>query len=316
MKSQRNIGFWMTLTRIAPCFWLAAAMIAANLAAARPALAQVAVFVNGAPITHYDIEQRSRFTQLSAHKALSRQEIIDELIEEKLKTQEAARYSLEVPKAEIDRSIGNMAGRGGLNIEQFTQVLTSKGVDIETIKHRVRADIAWGQLVRARFPATLSVEEKEIRDALEKKGGEEAVAYDYRLRQILFIVPKGSPRSVVDGRMREAEALRSRFENCDSGIALARMLRDVAVRDPVRKSSTDLPNNLRDILNNTPIGKLTKPEENAQGVAVFALCDRQQNTADTLQKREAKAELFNARYEVVSKRYLNEVRRSAIIEYK
>ena len=308
----------MMLNRTAQCFWLAAAIMAASLAAPGPAAAQVAVFVNGAPITNYDVEQRSKFTQLSPpHKAPSRQEVLNELIEEKVKTQEAARYSMEMPKDEIDRGITNMASRGGLNMEQFTQLLASKGIDVETVRHRMRADLAWGQLVRARFPATLSVEEKEIRDAVEKKGGEgEAAAYDYRLRQILFIVPKGSPRPVIDGRIREAEALRSRFENCDSGIALARTLRDVAVREPVRKSSTDLPDNLRDILNNTPIGKLTKPEENAQGVAVFALCERQQNTADTLEKRKAKAELFNARYDAVSKRYLNDVRRSAIIEYK
>jgi len=306
----------MTVTRIPRYFWLAAVMIAATLAAS-PALAQVAAFVNGAPITHYDIEQRTKFTQLTGHTAPSRQEILNELIEEKLKTQEAQRYSLEIPKADIDRGVSAMASRGGMNLEQFTQALAAKGIDLETIKHRMRADLSWTQLVRGRFPATLSVEEKEVRDAIEKKGGEaEAATYDYRLHQILFIVPKGSPRSVIDGRIREAEALRSRFENCDSGIALARTLRDVAVRDPVRKSSTDLPNNLRDILNNTPIGKLTKPEENAQGVAVFALCERQQNTADTLEKRKAKAELFNARYDAVSKRYLNDVRRSAIIEYK
>ena len=171
--------------------------------------------------------------------------------------------------------------------------------------------------MRGRFPATLAVEEKEIRDAVEKKGGEgEAVSYDYRLRQILFIVPKGSPQSVINDRTREAEALRGRFENCEAGIALARTLRDVAVRDPVSKSSADLPDNLRTILNSTPIGKLTKPEVNAQGVAVFALCDKRESTADTPQQRAVRNELFNSRYDQVSKRYLNDLRRAAIIEYK
>jgi peptidyl-prolyl cis-trans isomerase SurA len=209
-----------------------------------------------------------------------------------------------------------MASRGGMNVEQFTQLLASKGITIETIRSRIRSDLAWGQLVRARFPMTLSVEDKEIRDAVEKKGAGDAVAYHYRLREILFIVPKGSPQSVIDGRVREAEALRGRFENCEDGVTFARALRDVAVRDPIRRSSSDLPENLRNVLNNTAVGKLTKPEPSAQGVSVFALCERRENTTDTPQRRAAQRELFASRYDAVSSRYMKELRRSAIIEYK
>lgn len=299
--------------------WLcpAAALVAVTLAATGPAKAQVAAFVNGAPITAYDIEQRIKFIQLSLHKTPTRQEVLDELIDEKIKIQEVQRYSMDAPKNELDRGLANMAGRMNMNTEQFTQALAAKGVGIETIKSRMRADMAWTNLVRARFPATLSVEEKDVADAVEKTGGEgDAVAYDYRLRQILFFVPRGSAQAVYEGRSREAEALRAKFEGCDSGIALVRSLHNVAVRDPVRKSSTDLPTNLRDILNNTPVGKLTKPEITTQGVAVWALCDKKENTTDTPQKRAARNELFNARFEAQSKRYLAEIRKQAMIEIK
>jgi peptidyl-prolyl cis-trans isomerase SurA len=224
---------------------------------------------------------------------------------------------MDTPKAEIDRAFAAMAARGGMNPEQFTQALTGRGVNVDTIKARMRSEIAWNQLVRARFPATLSIEEKEVRDAVLSKGGEaETVAYDYRLRQILFIVQKGSAQSVYEGRVREAEALRGRFEGCEAGVTLARTLRDVAVRDPVRRSSADLPDNLRDILNSTAVGKLTKPEINSQGVAVFALCEKRENTTDTPQKRAARAELFSSRFDAKSKRYLEELKRQAMIEKK
>jgi len=308
----------MMRNRIGTCFWLATAMIAASLAAPCPAAAQqVVAFVNGSPITTYDIEQRSKFVQLSTHKTPSRQEVLDALIDETIKIQEAQRYSMDAPAADLDRAMAAMSGRTGMSLEQFTQALAGHGVGIQTIKSRLRADIAWNQLVRARFPATLSIEEKEIRDVVEKKGGEgETVSFDYRLRQILFIVPKGSPQSVVEARMREAEALRGRFENCEDGVAFARSLRDVAVRDPVRRSSADLPENLRQVLNSTPVGKLTKPEVSSQGVAVFALCEKRENTTDTPQKRAVRNELFNSRFEAQSKRYLAELRRSAMIEKK
>ena len=75
----------------------AAAMVAAVVAFPQAASAQhVAVIVNGAPITTYDIEQRIKFTTLASHKTASRQEIIQELIDEKLKVQIAERYKLEI----------------------------------------------------------------------------------------------------------------------------------------------------------------------------------------------------------------------------
>jgi peptidyl-prolyl cis-trans isomerase SurA len=308
----------MMQDRIGGRICLVAVIMAASLAAPYPATAQqVAAMVNGSPITTYDIEQRSKFMQISTQKTPGRQEILDTLIEERIKVQEAGRYNMDAPKAEVDRAVGSMASRAGMSIEQFTQALAGRGVNIDTIRSRMRAEIAWNQLLRARFPATLAIEEKEVRDAVEKKGGEgDAVAYDYRLRQILFILPKGSSQSVIEGRLREAEALRSRFANCEDGVAFARSLRDVAVRDPVRRSSADLPDNLREVLNSTPVGKLTKPEVSAQGVAVFALCEKRENTTDTPQKRAARTALFNSRFEAQSKRYLSELRRQAMIEMK
>jgi peptidyl-prolyl cis-trans isomerase SurA len=296
---------------------LGALLITAAIGLASPAAAQVVAIVNGSPITAYDIDQRSKFLVLSTQKSPPRQEILDMLIEEKIKIQEAGRYGMTTPKPELDRAIGGMATRAGMSVEQFTQALAGRGINIETIKSRMSADLAWNQLLRARFPATLAIEEKEIRDAVQSKGGEgDAVAYDYRLRQILFIVSSGSPQSVIEGRMREAESLRTKFENCDEGIKLARTLRDVAVRDPVRRNSADLPENLRNVLNSTQVGKLTKPEVNSQGVAVFALCEKRENTTDTPQKRAARNELFNARFEAQSKRYLADLRRQAMIELK
>ncbi len=277
---------------------------------------QVVVLVNGSPITTYDIEQRAKFEALS-NNVRPRQEVIEELIEEKMKVQEAKRYGMEASNADIDRAVANMASRAGMSLAQFTQFLATRGVDLGTIRTRMRADIIWAQLVRGRFPATLQIEEPDIRDVLSNKKEEgETVAYDYRLRPILLIVPKGSAASVVEGRVREAEGLRTRFQSCDDGIALARSLRDVAVRDPVRRTSADLPPALREVLDNTPVGKLTKPEVTAQGVELFALCERLENKSDTPQKRSIRAEIFGARFETQSKRYLSEVRRSSMIEYK
>ena len=59
--------------------------------------------------------------------------------------------------------------------------------------------------------------------------------------------------------------LRARFANCADGIPFARALPEVAVRDPIIKSSADLPQELRDILDKTDVGHLTPPEQTDGG---------------------------------------------------
>ena len=45
------------------------------LVAAAPAQAQVVLFVNGDPITNFDIEQRGKLVQLTLHKTVGREEL-------------------------------------------------------------------------------------------------------------------------------------------------------------------------------------------------------------------------------------------------
>ena len=50
-----------------------------------PARAQTIVVVNGDPVTQFDIEQRSKFIEVSTHKVPTRNEVLEQLINDKLK---------------------------------------------------------------------------------------------------------------------------------------------------------------------------------------------------------------------------------------
>jgi peptidyl-prolyl cis-trans isomerase SurA len=279
---------------------------------------QIVVIVNGEPITALDIEQRTKLQQLSnqAHKAPGRQEVLEELIIEALKVREAKKWGLEASSSEVDQAFATMATRMRMTADQLTQTLARSGVYPTTLKNRIRADLVWPQLVRGRYQASLQIGEKDILTAMESKP-EESVGYDYTLRPILFIVPPGSPEPFVDGRKREAEALRGRFQGCDEGIAFARALKDVAVRDQITRSSVDIPPEQRKLLEGIEVGKLTPPEVTKFGVEMFAICSRKESSADnSIGKRKARETILAERYERRSKQYLQEVRRGAMIEFK
>jgi peptidyl-prolyl cis-trans isomerase SurA len=297
---------------MAATFLTLAAAIPATTAAAQ----QIVVIVNGEPITALDLDQRSKLSQLSTHKVPPRQEVLDELINERLKLREAKRFGLEVSASEVDTAYASMASRMRFTADQLTQSLARSGVNVATLKGRIKADIAWSQIVRGRYQSSLQIGEKDILSAMETKS-DDSVGYDYTMRPILFLVPAGSAETFIDGRKREAEALRGRFQGCDEGITFARALKDVAVREQVIRSSADIPAELRKVLEGIEVGRLTPPEVTKFGVEMFAICAKKQSTADNSPgKRQAKESLMAQRYEQRSKQYLQELRRGAMLEYK
>jgi peptidyl-prolyl cis-trans isomerase SurA len=304
------------------CRGFAAAVLAATtLLAVLPAVGhaqEVVALVDGEPITALDIEQRAKFIQMSANKTPSRKEVLDGLIDEILEVREAKRFNIVVPDSEVDNAFAGVGSRMGADAAKLTQTLIKGGASAETLKHRLRAELAWNALVRGRFKASLEIADSDVEAKLDLHKSQEKseVGYEYVMRPVLFIVPHGSPDAAFDARKREAEALRTRFQACADGISFARALREVAVRDQVMKYSADLPQALRDILNNTDVGHLTPPEQTAEGVQMFALCSKKETKSDTPGKKEVRDEIFQQKFGAQAKRYLAELRRAAMIEYK
>jgi len=298
--------------------WIASAALAAAFAMPAAAFAQVVVVANGSPITAYDIEQRTKLMATSTHKTPTRQEVIQELIDDRIKIAKAKSYSFEVPDSEVDEAFGNMAKNQHLSVQQFSQVIERSGIAPATIKARIRAELTWSQLVRGKFSSSLQVGDSEIADALRSRNetATDVAGYVYTLYPVMILVPPGSSAAVVDAKRREAENLRGRFITCQEGLPFARALRDVAVREPISRSSSDLAPQLRDVLGSIPVGHLTAPEATEQGLQMFALCDKKDSKTDSPLKREMRQQLFAKRYEAESKKYLDEIRKQAMIEYK
>lgn len=126
--------------------FVVAAMIIIASTPVGTALAQTAgAVVDGEPITELEIQQRSRLAEVSTHKNPSREEVVDELRKEKLKVQEARSAGIEVADSEVDQAYANMASRMLLTPEQLTGQLARSGINADTVKHRIRADMAWGK---------------------------------------------------------------------------------------------------------------------------------------------------------------------------
>jgi peptidyl-prolyl cis-trans isomerase SurA len=292
---------------------VALAMLAGGVS---PLSAQsIACMVGGEPITGLDIEQRTKLNFLTTRKQMSRQEVLDELINDKVKIKEAKRYGVDPGVSDMDQAFAGMAQRMRITPEQLTKSLESQGVRPETLKARLKSEMVWGSLVRGRFKESLQVGEKDVAAAAEANGESAQVdAFEYKLRPIVLIVPRGSAQGAVDQRRKEAESLRQRVQSCEQANSYFKSMQNAAIRDPVIKTSADIPGPLRELLDKTPIGHLTPPEITKQGVEMVALCERKPTKVDTPKKREIREKMYTQKYEAKSKAYLADIRKAAMIE--
>jgi peptidyl-prolyl cis-trans isomerase SurA len=308
-----------TFSRPLARFILGCAVALVLMACTSPLQAQtVAVMVNGEPITNYDIEQRSKLTFLTTHKPADRQQVINELIDEKVKVREGKKYGVDPSASDIDQSYAAMSSRMRITPDQLTKSLESQGIRPDTLKARMKAEMVWTSLVRGRYKESLQVGEKDVAAAIQVSGDDKQAsdAFEYKMQPIVLIVPRGSAQSVIETRHKEAEALRNRVQTCDEANAIFKSMQNAAIRDPVIKTSADIPPVLREVLDKTPIGHLTAPEVTKQGVEMVALCARNPTTIDTPKKKEIREKMYAEKYEAKSKSYLEECRKAAMIEYR
>ncbi|GGI26982.1 SurA N-terminal domain-containing protein [Bradyrhizobium guangdongense] len=308
------------MTTSLPVFRHLVLVLAAVLVlAGAPARAQnIVVMVNGDPITDFDIEQRSKLDQLTTQKTPSRQDVINELIDDKIKIKEGKKYGVDPGVSDINQSYEGMAQRMRISSDQLTKSLETKGVRPETLKGRMKAEMVWTSLVRGRYKEKLMVGEKDVADKVREGGSEklQIEGTEYKMQPIVLIVPRGSSPAFQETRMKEAESYRQRVTSCDEANSLFRSTPNATIRESVTKTTADLPEALRKVLDDTPIGHLTAPEVTKAGIEMVVLCARKPTLIDTPKKREIREKMYQEKYEKTQKAYLDEIRKAAMIEYR
>jgi peptidyl-prolyl cis-trans isomerase SurA len=291
-----------------------------GLALSSPAAAQSAIkaLVNDQPITTYDVRNRARFLQLTTQGRAGEKQALEELIDERLKEQEARRLNVGISVSAIEEAFAGIASRANLTPAQLEQALQQEGVNPETLKSRIRAELAWAEVVRARFRATVQITDQDVADALAgRPEAQQAPALqEYDVQPIIFVVPEKASQAYQAQRKREADAFRSRFASCDQSLEQAKGLRDVVVRPTVRREESQLDRATAETLAKTPVGGTTPVEQIEQGFQLLAVCAKRGLEGQTRGSQEARTELLNERGQLTARRYIRDLRSDAVIEYR
>ncbi len=284
-------------------------MLTAILAA--PAQAQrLVATVNDAPITNYDVGQRMKLLRALRMKS-SPATAMESLIEDRLKASEAKKYSIKPNDQQIIQYAVREAQKRKIPQQQIAHSLQRGGIDEAHWKEYFSNHLAWDTLIGALYKS-VNVGVGEINSELAKRG-KTTNRTEYQLRQITLIVPQSAGAGGFQARMREASGLRSRFTNCQQGIALARALRDVAVQGIVTRSAADLDEKIVKLFENTPVGRTTPPSRGATGVELIAVCGKKNLSGQVAAGSSIREELLAKKLEIHSARRYQEIRKTAVI---
>ncbi|MEP3276110.1 MAG: SurA N-terminal domain-containing protein [Stappiaceae bacterium] len=307
------------------CFTVFAVAFSVMLSASLPAEAQnkIAVIVNDEAVTSYDISQRARLLKLTSKRrgGAATKAATNELVDERLKLQEATRIGISVSQSKVDDAYATIAKRSKLTSSKLTRALKQSGINPQTLKDRLKADLAWSEAVRMRFRSTVSISEQDVIAALQGgSNGEEEddpnKTTEYTLTQFVFVVPKKASGGFKAKRKREVEAFRKRFTSCGDGTKLAKGLNEVVVKPLGRKLEPDLGSAIAGAIKDVSVGRTSKAIQSASGFEIYAVCDKKVIDSNAAAVAEMRGELRNKEGQLMARRYLSDLKRTAVIDYR
>jgi peptidyl-prolyl cis-trans isomerase SurA len=290
--------------------FLALALCFALVPGAKVRAQALVLSVNNYPITDYDVGQRIRLLKVLKQPA-GREQAIEDLIEDRIKLQEMAKYQITATDQDIITQGARDAMRAKIAPAAFGQALQAAKIDEQHWKEHFKARHVWNVYVAA-LNKTVEISEEEVRAELAKRGKTSEVR-EYVLRQVVLVIPSGADASRADVRMKEAQGLRTRFTDCASGAALLAQFPEVVIKEPVRRSMNSLPDGLRDMFDRTPTGRLTAPERTPLGIEMVAICQKNNIRDESSAGADIRNELLTQRLEGASTRLFKDMRARAII---
>ena len=218
------------------CVAVAAIATLMALAGSSAFAQEIVASINGDPITNIDIDERMKMLRV-LRKPATRDAAIESLFADRLEIHEADKFGVDPRDSDISQQIVKVAQDMKLSPDALVEALQHAGVTPDHFKAHFRADLAFNVLVQA-LNKGVEASEGQVRAELAKQGGKAASGTAYTVRQIIFAIPHATTVATLTERAHEAEQLRARFTDCDSGLPLVRAMNDVTVRDPVVLTAT------------------------------------------------------------------------------
>ena len=253
-----------------------------------------------------------------------RKKVLDELIDERLMILEAKKNSIVVSESMVNKQINNIAKRnskGEQSVEAaskaFFRTLASRGVGRATFRDKIKASIAWQQVIRKKFGREVSFGDRDVEQQLGlDTSTERDRKVEFNLRQIIIASADKADQAEAVKQYVQANSIRDRFSGCSNMKSLVAPYKSAKVINLGKKTLDQIPSPIDLILSDMKAGQITPPQTTAKGIEMYAVCDRQQVAINDEKRTKVLSEMRQKAFQMRAKRYLKDVRADAHIEYR
>lgn len=245
-----------------------------------------------------------------------RKKALDELIDERLKFQEAKKMTITIGEDEAERAFKGIAERNKVAPKEFEQNIRNQGADPAVMKSRLHAQLVWREVVRRRYGHMIAVSNKEVDHLIENSKGSADDLVELGLHKVTFTTTGKIDQKLLAKRVEEAEQFRGRFAGCKGLPAMVKDLNNVKHEDLGFKKAATVSEPTRSFILAAADGEMVPAVLTASGAELFAVCGRRVNKADDTRRQAAENELQMKEFERLSLRHIQDLRKDALIEIK
>jgi peptidyl-prolyl cis-trans isomerase SurA len=240
-----------------------------------------------------------------------RKDAHEELVEEKLKLQEARRLGVLVPDEDVNKVIKGIAERNKLTEAQFAQNIASGGSNISVMRQRFQAALSWREVVRRRFAGQISINQRDVDRFLSQTAKPDDDKLELQIQKITLPLPGKLDQAALAQRLADADGLRRKFAGCASTARLAAGINGARFEDLKYVRPSTLGEPVRSFLLAAKDGEMLPPQTATAGTEIYTVCGRRELKHDPKKLEEAQQEVQSREFERLANRLLRDLRQDA-----
>jgi peptidyl-prolyl cis-trans isomerase SurA len=283
----------------------------------------IVAVVNKGVITASDVKARMNLIAASSGLKPSKElddklrpQVVDMLVDEQIRSQEAERLGLKIDDKEVDDGFASVAKQNNIPADVFKKALEQRGININTMRDQIKAQLAWTKVVQKRIRPKIEVSDSDIDselDRLKDKIGKD----QFKVAEIFLPVADPSKKdSVRNFATKLSEQLKAepqafpkaaRQFSQSPGAAQGRSIGWVMLGVMPKEVDAVLPTLAKD--------SVSSPIETLTGYYIITVQDKRQLAADQLPSRDELLERVGMeRMDRAQRRYYMDLRSQAFIE--
>lgn len=227
-----------------------------------------------------------------------REDVLNQLIDQKLTDQEIARYKITASEKEVDNAVERIKKANSLTDEGFRQALAKEGLTLEEYRKIAKENILRANLVNREIKAKVVITKEDIKAYYDSHPDQYGFEEKYHLANIMIKNPE-NPDSTV--RLQMHQKMAEILQALNAGKSIDEVIQ--AFSDSTAKvqggelgsfSLSAMDPKIREAVKDLTPGQYSGIIETDYGPQIFCLLDKEKTASKTLEA--ASAEIENKLY--------------------